>query len=137
MYDKVEIKNIIENYKVFCNTLAELLPNIDSNSIAKYGIEASLPKSKGDNISTVEQNVISRDKVLNTNTRLVDKINFVNVNYEKISDDQNYCILTLMRLGYDSKAIMRIMNIKKDEFFKRKKLLIEEMYQLQFSDIID
>lgn len=137
MYERTEIKNIIESYKVFCNTLAELLPNIDSNSIAQYGIEASLPKAQDNNISKVERNVIKRDKVLTTNKRLVDKINFVNEYHEKIRDDQNYCMLSLMKLGNDSKSIMYIMDIKKDEYFKRKKLLIEELYQLQFSDKID
>lgn len=137
MYDRFEIKKIIESYKVFCNTLAELLPDIDSNSIAQYGIEASLPKEQGNNISKVERNVVKRDKVLNANKRLVDKIHFVNMCHEKIRDDQNYCMLSLMKLGNDSKSIMRIMDIKKDEYFKRKKLLIEELYQLQFSDKID
>lgn len=137
MYERTEIKNIIESYKVFCNTLAELLPDIDSNSIAQYGIEASLPKVQGDNNSKVEQNVIKRDKVLNANKRLVDKINFINICHEKIRDDQNYCMFSLMKLGNDSKSIMHIMDIKKDEYFKRKKLLIEELYQLQFSDKID
>lgn len=137
MYERTEIKNIIESYKVFCNTLAELLPDIDRNSIAQYGIEASLPKAHGNNISKVERNVVKRDKVLIANKRLVDKINFVNEKHEKIRDDQNYCMLSLMKIGNDSKSIMNIMNIKKDEYFKRKKLLIEELYQLQFSDKID
>lgn len=137
MYERTEIKNIIESYKVFCNTLAELLPDIDSNSIAQYGIEASLPKEQGNNISKVERNVVNRDKVLTVNKRLVDKINFVNEYHEKIRDDQNYCMLSLMKIGNDSKSIMYIMDIKKDEYFKRKKLLIEELYQLQFSDKID
>lgn len=137
MYDRSEIKKIIESYKVFCNTLAELLTDIDSNSIVQYGIEASLPKSKGDNISKVEQNVFKRDKVLTANKRIVDKINFVNMFHEKIRDDQNYCMLSLMKLGNDSKSIMHTMDIKKDEYFKRKKLLIEELYQLQFSNKID
>lgn len=137
MYERTEIKKIIESYKVFCNTLAELIPDIDSNSIAQYGIESSLPKVQGDNNSKVEQNVFKRDKVLTANKRLVDKINFVNMFHEKIRDDQNYCMLSLMKLGNDSKSIMYIMDIKKDEYFKRKKLLIEELYQLQFSNKID
>ncbi|MEB8060616.1 hypothetical protein [Staphylococcus xylosus] len=137
MYERTEIKKIIESYKVFCNTLAELIPDIDSNSIAQYGIESSLPKVQGDNNSKVEQNVFKRDKVLTANKRLVDKINFVNMLHEKIRDDQNYCMLSLMKLGNDSKSIMYIMDIKKDEYFKRKKLLIEELYQLQFSNKID
>lgn len=137
MYERTEIKKIIESYKVFCNTLAELIPDIDSNSIAQYGIESSLPKVQGDNNSKVEQNVFKRDKVLAANKRLVDKINFVNMFHEKIRDDQNYCMLSLMKLGNDSKSIMYIMDIKKDEYFKRKKLLIEELYQLQFSNKID
>lgn len=137
MYDRSEIKKIIESYKVFCNTLAELLPDIDSNSIAQYGVEASLPKVQSGNNSKVEQNVVKRDKVLTANKRLVDKIYFVNMCHEKIRDDQNYCMLSLMKLGNDSKSIMHIMDIKKDEYFKRKKLLIEELYQLQFSDKID
>ncbi|MEB6240149.1 hypothetical protein [Staphylococcus xylosus] len=137
MYERTEIKKIIESYKVFCNTLAELIPDVDSNSIAQYGIKSSLPKVQGDNNSKVEQNVFKRDKVLTANKRLVDKINFVNMLHEKIRDDQNYCMLSLMKLGNDSKSIMYIMDIKKDEYFKRKKLLIEELYQLQFSNKID
>ncbi|WP_432740817.1 hypothetical protein AAA450_10235 [Staphylococcus equorum] len=134
MYEREQIKNMLEDYKAMCNTLEQLVPDLDSNSIAQYGIEAALPKPQGTNSSKVETNVITREKRTKGNERLINKIEFINKHQEDVLDDRNYCLLTLLKLGKGTNEIINIMAIKRDEYFTRKKMLVEELYKLQFID---
>ena len=38
---------MIGTHKMKCNVLADVIPEYDSNSIAQYGIQATLPKPQG------------------------------------------------------------------------------------------
>ena len=58
MYSKEAILNMIDNYQM---TLITVIPDCDSNSIAQYGIQATLPKPQGQNSSKVEDTVIRRE----------------------------------------------------------------------------
>ena len=42
MYSKESIVNMIGTHKMKCNVLADVIPEYDSNSIAQYGIQATL-----------------------------------------------------------------------------------------------
>lgn len=132
MYEREEIKNMLEDYRALCNTLEQLVPEIDSNSIAQYGIESAMPKPQGTNSSKVESNIIAREKQLAGNQRLLDKIEFVNQYHEKLTDDKDYCLISLMKLGKKAKETIEIMQVKRDEYFNRKKKIIDEIYEMQF-----
>ena len=41
------IINMIDNYQMTCKYLVTVIPDCDSNSIAQYGIQATLPKPQG------------------------------------------------------------------------------------------
>ena len=47
MYSKEAILNMIDNYQMTCKYLVTVIPECDSNSIAQYGIQATLPKTTG------------------------------------------------------------------------------------------
>ena len=66
MYTKEDIRYMIDNFRSNCNTLAMILPDVDSNSIAQYGIEATLPKPQGVNGSKVESVVLAERKLTDT-----------------------------------------------------------------------
>lgn len=134
MYEREEIKNMLDDYRALRNTLEELMPNADSNSIAQYGIEATLPKPQGVNNSKVESSVITREKCLGRNRRLLDKIEFIENYHEQITDDKDYCLISLMMLGKKAKETIEVMNVKRDEYFNRKKKIIDEMYEMQFDE---
>ena len=131
MYTQDEIRNMIDDHKWMCNTLEEQLPGLDSNSIAQYGLEATLPKPQGENSSKVESNVLVRDKITRRQKKLVDKIEFINSKQELIKEDKDYFILQLLKQGKKKNEILGIMDMKKDEYFSRKNDLINELHQLQ------
>ena len=45
LYSKEAIINMIGTHKMKCNVIADAMPDYDSNSIAQYGIQATLPKT--------------------------------------------------------------------------------------------
>ena len=47
VYSKEAIINMIDNYQMTCKYLVTVIPECDSNSIAQYGIQATLPKPQG------------------------------------------------------------------------------------------
>ncbi|GAB5755841.1 hypothetical protein JMUB7519_27950 [Staphylococcus aureus] len=62
MYSKESIVNMIGTHKMKCNVLADVIPEYDSNSIAQYGIQATLPKPQGENSSKVEDVVVRLER---------------------------------------------------------------------------
>lgn len=131
MYSQDEIRNMIDDYKSMCNLLEELLPELDSNSIAQYGIESSLPKPQGVNNSKVESSVVVRDKITKRQRRLVDKIEFVNTKQEQLVDDNDYFFLELWKIGKKRKDVLAILKITKNEYTNMRRNIVEQLYSMQ------
>lgn len=131
MYSQDEIRNMIDDYKSMCNLLEELLPELDSNSIAQYGIESSLPKPQGVNNSKVESSVVVRDKITKRQRRLVDKIEFINTKQEQLEDDNDYFFLELWKIGKKRKDVLAILKITKNEYTNMRRNIVEQLYSMQ------
>lgn len=131
MYNQDEIRNMIDDYKSMCNLLEELLPELDSNSIAQYGIEATLPKPQGVNNSKVESSVVVRDKATKRQCKLIDKIEFINCKQEQLEDDNDYFFLELWKMGKKRNDILIIMNINRNEYSDTRQRIVNELYNMQ------
>ena len=77
MYSKEAILNMIDNYQMTCKYLVTVIPECDSNSIAQYGIQATLPKPQGQNGSKVE-NVIRRERMSKRHAQMLAEVEFIN-----------------------------------------------------------
>ena len=47
MYSKESIVNMIGTHMMKSNVLADVVPEYDSNSIAQYGVQSTMPKPQG------------------------------------------------------------------------------------------
>ncbi|MDN6414846.1 hypothetical protein OXR01_13205 [Staphylococcus gallinarum] len=131
MYTHDEIRNMIDDYKSMCNLLEEFLPEVDSNSIALYGIESTLPKPQGVNNSKVESSVLVRDKVTKRQQKLIDKIKFVNCMQERLEDDNDYFFLELWKTDKKRKDVLSILKITKNDYTDMRKNIVEQLYEMQ------
>ncbi|MCQ9304993.1 MULTISPECIES: hypothetical protein [Mammaliicoccus] len=132
MYTQEEIRSMIDGYRSMCNVLEELIPDMDSNSIAQYGIEATLPKPQGVNNSKVESCVALKDKVTTRQAKLIEKIEFINKKQEEIEDDDTYFFIELLKRGKKRNDILIILNINRNDYTDWRRKIIEDLYNSQF-----
>ncbi|MCE5003212.1 hypothetical protein ACWEXP_00895 [Staphylococcus pseudoxylosus] len=129
MYTKEQIRDMIDNFRSTCNTLAMILPDVDSNSIAQYGIEATLPKPQGMNSSKVESVVLAREKAHRHVQSKMDKIAFINNCQDKLNED-DFIFLEVMK-GYKRHEILPEAEMNKNTYGDRRKEIIDKLYYMQ------
>lgn len=129
MYTKEQIRDMIDNFRSTCNTLAMILPEVDSNSIAQYGIEATLPKPQGMNSSKVESVVLAREKAHRHVQSKMDKIAFINSCQDKLNED-DFIFLEVMK-GYKRHEILPEAEMNKNTYGDRRKEIIDKLYYMQ------
>ncbi|MGW8036816.1 hypothetical protein [Staphylococcus xylosus] len=129
MYTKEEIRYMIDNFRSICNTLEMILPEVDSNSIAQYGIESTLPKPQGVNSSKVESVVIAREKAHKHIQNKMDKIAFINDCQNKLNED-DFIFLEIMK-GYKRHQILPKAEMNKNRYDERKRDIVNKIYNLQ------
>ncbi|HEC2198199.1 TPA: hypothetical protein R1960_001121 [Staphylococcus delphini] len=133
MYSKEAILNMIGTHKIKCNVLADAIPEYDSNSIAQYGIQSTLPKPQGENSSKVEDVVIRLEKSNKRYTQMLDEIEFINKSQQKLGT-VDFCFLELLKKGYNRESIINKMpnsKINRNNFLIKRDELAEKIYLLQ------
>ncbi|RIM01356.1 hypothetical protein [Staphylococcus chromogenes] len=133
MYSKEAILNMIGTHKVKCNVIADAIPEYDSNSIAQYGIQATLPKAQGENNSKVEDIVIRLDRTNRRYSQMLEEIEFINKAQQKLGTI-DFCFLDLLKKGYNREDIIKKMpnsKINRNNFLVKRDELAEKIYLLQ------
>lgn len=133
MYSKASILNMIDGYKMNCNILEDVVPECDSNSIAQYGIQATLPKPQGENGSKVEDVVIRLERTNKRYAQMLKEVEFINQSQQKLGH-VDFCFLEHLKKGRRrDKIIEKMPNTKlnRNNFLARKDELAEKIYLLQ------
>ncbi|MEJ7541973.1 MULTISPECIES: hypothetical protein [Staphylococcus intermedius group] len=133
MYSKEAILNMIGTHKIKCNVLADAMPEYDSNSIAQYGIQSTLPKPQGENGSKVEDVVIKLEKSNKRYTQMLEEIEFINRSQQKLGT-VDFCFLELLKKGYNRESVISKMpnsKINRNNFLTKRDELAEKIYLLQ------
>ncbi|PCF44193.1 hypothetical protein [Staphylococcus delphini] len=133
MYSKEAILNMIGTHKIKCNVLADAIPEYDSNSIAQYGIQSTLPKPQGENGSKVEDVVIKLEKSNKRYTQMLEEIEFINRSQQKLGT-VDFCFLELLKKGYNRESVISKMpnsKINRNNFLAKRDELAEKIYLLQ------
>lgn len=133
MYSKEAIINMIGTHEMKCNVLADIVPDYDSNSIAQYGIQATLPKPQGENNSKVEDVIIRLERTNKRYGQMLQEVQFINQSQQKLGP-VDFCFLELLKKGYRRDEIIKKLpnsRINRNNFLARKDELAEKIYQLQ------
>lgn len=117
MYTRDEVRNMIDNYKWMHNIIEAQVYDADSTSTAQYGIEAVMPKAKGGTGDKVLVKVLNRNREYRRNVKLLNKLQFIDKYEEYVTDEMNYHILQLIKIGIKHKTIMELMEIKSKSTF--------------------
>ena len=83
MYSRKEIREMIDNYKWMKNIIDSKVYDNESTSIAQYGYQSAMPKSKGSTSNKVLVKVINKNKALRKYDYLIKKITFID-EYEEL-----------------------------------------------------
>ena len=117
MYTREEVKEMIYNYKWMNNIITSQIYDVDSTSVAQYGIESVMPKAKGQAGDKVFSKVMNRNKAWRRNLKLIEKIEFIDKYEEYITNEMNFHILQMIKLGTKLKTVMDLMEIKSKSTF--------------------
>ncbi|HAR5756190.1 TPA: hypothetical protein I1490_000244 [Staphylococcus pseudintermedius] len=117
MYTREEIKRMINDYKWMQNVIESQVYDADSTSVAQYGIESVMPKAKGGTGDKVLVKILNRNRAYRRNIRLLQKMEFIDTYESYITDDKNYHILQMLKLGVKHKTIKDLMEINSDSKF--------------------
>ena len=117
MYTREDIREMIDNYKWMNNIVTSQVYDADSTSVAQYGVESAMPKAKGQTGDKVLLKVMNRDKAWRRNIKLIEKIEFIDKYEEHITNEMNYHILQMIKLGTQHKTVMDLMEIKSKSTF--------------------
>ena len=108
---------MIYNYKWMTNIITSQIYDVDSTSVAQYGIESVMPKAKGQAGDKVFLKVMNRNKAWRRNLKLIEKIEFIDKYEEYITNEMNFHILQMIKLGTKLKTVMDLMEIKSKSTF--------------------
>jgi hypothetical protein len=117
LYTREEVKEMIYNYKWMTNIITSQIYDVDSTSVAQYGIESVMPKAKGQAGDKVFLKVMNRNKAWRRNLKLIEKIEFIDKYEEYITNEMNFHILQMIKLGTKLKTVMDLMEIKSKSTF--------------------
>ncbi|CAC6691658.1 TPA: hypothetical protein PD031_002648 [Staphylococcus aureus] len=131
MYSRKEIREMIDNYKWMKNIIDSKVYDNESTSIAQYGYQSAMPKSKGSTSNKVLVKVINKNKALRKYDYLIKKITFIDEYEEYITNEKDYHILQMLKQRESHNRIMSILDIGRDNFYSRVKDIVNILYNLQ------
>lgn len=91
----------------------------ESNSTAQYGIEATMPKGKGNTSNKVLNIVTRNDTLYRVLYKHIEVVEFIDKYEHKINDDMNLNILYEFKKGKNFTQVKKIMKIGRDNLNKR------------------
>jgi hypothetical protein len=109
-YNKHQVYGILKNYFWMLREIQRIdseLSRTDFKGVAQYGISASLPTGKGLVSKTLENEVVRRNLKSERLIDYIDKVNFINANMHKVTDEKENVILDCLLDGLSISAISR------------------------------
>ena len=119
LYTHEQIRDMIFEYHWRRNRLVDEGYTKESNGTAQYGIEATMPKGKGQTSNKVLNIVTRNDTLYRVLYKHIEVVEFIDKYEHKINDDMNLNILYEFKKGKNFTQVKKIMKIGRDNLNKR------------------
>jgi hypothetical protein len=109
-YNKHQVYGILKNYYWMLREIQRInseLSRTDFKGVAQYGTNASLPTGQGLVSKTLENEVVRRNLKSERMLDYIDKVNFINANMYKVTDEKEKVILDCLLDGLTISAISK------------------------------
>lgn len=128
---KKEIENILKNYHWMLNSIRIMRESLNdiSSKTALYGIEATLPKPKGNISDPVYADVIRRSKHWKRIEQYEKKVAEIQKLVDCITDEREYEVLNWIMDGKGYRWIARHMGLSETHIRRIKDSIVDKMYQ--------
>ena len=130
MLNKKEIEQALRDYNWMINEIQrqrELLKVIGNNVVAQTGIDAAMPKAKGQTSDPVALEVIRRDKKSKWIEKLESKVLFIQQNIHVITDEREKAVLECLLDGLSISAISKHMGLSRKHIYNLKNSIVEQI----------
>lgn len=120
-YNKFQIYGILKDYNWMLREIQRIdreLLKTDFHGTAQYGIEATLPHAVGIVGKALENEVIRRTEKSDRLIDYVNKVNFINDNHHKVTDEKEKVVLDCLLDGMDMSAIAHHLRISRKQTHK-------------------
>lgn len=104
------------------------LNEVDTSVTAAYGVEASLPKPKGQTSDKVGNEVVRRDKQHRYLVKIKNKMRAVEQMIDHIEDDRDKAVLFCLLDGMSQTQISLHLGLSESRVSKIKNNLVEQIY---------
>lgn len=136
MYTPNDIREMFKDYKWMSNELeGAMLIKMDSNSIAQYGIEATMPKPQGITSDKICNMIINKEKEDKKLVKWAKKVKFIDECENLLTRDLDVFIYRKLKQGYSHNTIGAISGEHKSTISNRVTKIVEMMSNASKSSI--
>ena len=135
MLSKAEIENILKNYHWMLNSI-KIMRETEagiSSKISQYGLDASLPKAKGNPGDPVYADVLRRSKYWKKIEEYEKKVSSIQQHIDCITDEREFEVLNWIMDGKGYRWIARHMGLSEAHIRRIKDSIVDKIYRSQMS----
>ena len=130
--DKKQIKKDLHNYHWMIQMLKLKKQEMDQDAgeriTSQYGLQASMPKPKGNNTDPVYFEVIRRDKEWRTIEKIEQKVRFIQQRMSAITDEKELTVLNRILDGWSLRYISHKLGIPLTNVRRIRDDIVSKMY---------
>ncbi|PTF68137.1 hypothetical protein [Staphylococcus chromogenes] len=127
MYTPNDIREMLKDYEWMINELESATLNMDSTSIAQYGVEASQPKPQGFTSDKVCNLILKREKEDRKLVKWARKVKFIDECEQLLQKDFDVFIYRKLKQGYSHSTIGKMSGEHKSTISNRVTKIVEIM----------
>ncbi|WP_239700344.1 hypothetical protein [Mammaliicoccus sp. D-M17] len=136
MYTPNDIREMFKNYEWMSNELeGAMLIEMDSNLIAQYGIEATMPKPQGLTSDKICNMIINKEKEDKKLVKWAKKVKFIDECEDLFSRDLDVFVYRKLKQGYSHTTIGAMSREHKSTISNRVTKIVEIMSNASKSSI--
>lgn len=129
-FNKHEIYGILKDYHWMLKEIIKLdweMQKTDFTGVAQYGIEATLPHSKGVVGKAIENEIVRRSEKSERIYEYAKKVNFIHERIHRITEEKEKVILDCMLDGLTLTAISKHLSMSRKQITDIRDIIVDQL----------